>query len=366
MSRPKWLVPKGANIGDMSLTSEPGEVVEYTPGLKPEAWVPPPLPPYVMRSIEANRQDMQDITQIHDVTQGKAPGQGVRSGVAIAALQEQDDTILAPTLLLIGRGLEKIGSMALETISRKVREKRLIKIVGKNNLIEAQTFLGKDLLGTNSGKPGVNYFDVRVQMGSQLPLSKNAKAEFIGQLVNMGLLNAESDRRALLEMFDIGTDEPLFDEARLDVSNARRENSILAGKGNLFVEPQDWDDDEAHIIVHRQFQKTPDFLRIIKDDPPAMERFAVHIALHEQKLQPPPQAQQPPGPEALAGGLPPEALAGGLPPEALAGGLPPEALAPEGIPPLPPEILPPQAPPLSPEDQLLQALAQQRLAGGVQ
>tara|TARA_Y100001963_G_scaffold159702_1_gene264714 strand:- start:2384 stop:4294 length:1911 start_codon:yes stop_codon:yes gene_type:complete len=299
MTRPKWLVPKGANIGDFSLTSEPGEVVEFTPGLPPQAWTPPPLPPYVIRSIEQDRLDLQDVTQIHDVSQGRAPGHGVRSGVAIATLQEADDTVLGPTIDLIKFELERMGAMLLELLSRKVKEERLIKIVGDENLIEAQTFLGKNLLGADR-RPNVNYFDVKVEMGSKLPLSREGRVNFLTQLFQAGLLDPQQDRERILQMLEIGSDEPLYDVTKLDRGNAQQENrAMVAGQ---IVEAQPWDDDELHIGAHREFQKRPDFLR--NADPFTVELFERHIAQHEMRIS----GQQPPvanDPAAMEEQLPP-------------------------------------------------------------
>jgi hypothetical protein len=277
MSRPKWLVPEGANIGDYALTSEPGEVVRHTFGHAPSMSVPPPLPNYVIKTLELARTDIQDVTQIHDAAQGKQPG-SVRAGRAIVALQEQDASVLAPTIMSIEKALQKFGSMTMELLSRKIKEERLVKIVGKNDLYEVQEFLGTDLIGKNGDKPGVNYFDVRVKIGSQLPLTPDARRQFITELAQAGILDVVADKRRILELLELGSEEPLYDVARLDFANQRQENRIMM-KG-IAMEVQDYDDDAVHLEAMINFQKTPDYAD--KRDEKVDLIFQDHRANHEQ------------------------------------------------------------------------------------
>ncbi len=280
MSRPKWLVPEGANIGDYALTSEPGEVVRHTFGHQPTMSVPPPLPNYVIKTLELARSDIQDVSQIHDVSQGKQPG-SVRAGRAIVALQEQDASVLAPTILVIEKQLEKFGSMTMELLSRKIKENRLVKISGKNDLYEVQEFLGSDLIGTNKDKPGVNYFDVRVKIGSQLPLTPDARRQFITELAQSGVLDIVADKRRILELLELGSEEPLYDTARLDFANQRQENRVMME--GIAMEVQDYDDDAVHLEAMITFQKTPEYAE--KRDEKIDIIFQDHRSQHEQNQQ---------------------------------------------------------------------------------
>ena len=256
MSKPKWMVPAGANIGENALTSEPGEIVTHSFGLAPVAWVPPPLPPYVLRTLELARTDIQDATMIHEVSQAKAPS-GVKSGKAILALQEQDQSVLAPTVMCIEDAISMIGSALMEVVSRKVTEKRMVKIAGDNELYEVEEFMGKDLIGKSKNRPGVNYFDVKVKMGNQLPHTPEAKRQAITELTNAGILNVERDRDRILDMLELGAVETLYDTVRMDRANQRKENRLMMD-GN-FVQVQDYDNDLVHIETMEAFQKTPEY-----------------------------------------------------------------------------------------------------------
>jgi hypothetical protein len=282
MSRPKWLLPKNSGVINTALDSRPGEVIEYNYGAKPEVIAPQVIPESSYKLMEYDLKDMEDVSAIHEVTQARAPS-GVRSGVAIAQLQEQDDQMLAPTFLTAEKALSRIGSWALQLLAENVTEERLVKITGKENEMEAMSFLGADLIGPNKGKPGVNYFDVETQIGSQLPLSSAARKDFVLSLIQSGVFNAQdpNDRKKIFRVLELGTEETVINDSNLDRQQARRENlQLMQGQ---FVEPNPWDEDTIHIEEHRRYQKAPDYLKYA--DPNALQMFEAHIQGHELKMQ---------------------------------------------------------------------------------
>jgi hypothetical protein len=293
MSRPKWAVPKGSGILNSSIDNQPGEVIEHNPGLPPVVITPPAIPDYVHRLLEYALKDIEDVSHIHEVTQSRAPS-GVRSGVAIAQLQEQDDQVLAPTFLLMEEALSQLGSWLLHILAENVEEERILKIVGKGNEVETKAFTGKQLYGPNSSKPGVNYFDVQVQLGSQLPLSKQARLQFTIDLVNAGILDRVADKKKILEILELGTEEGVINEEQLDKQAARRENLQLMDGLELEINP--WDNDLIHLDQHTLFEKQPDFKKLAT--PEDIARFETHKARHQLRVQAVMQPQ--------SQGLPPE------------------------------------------------------------
>lgn len=281
VSKPKWAVAKGAGILDNALTSEPGEVVEYNWPFKPELIQPPQLPEYVMKSLEQTITDMEDIVAQRDVSKARLPS-GARSGVAIAQLQEQDDSIHAPAMIQAEEALSWIGVWTLQLYAKHVSEERLIKIVGEDDQLEVITFTGQDLYGERTD-PGVDYFDVRVQMGSQLPLSKAARLEFIIQLVQYGILHPQVDREMILHMLQLGSEQPAMKEAKLDKNAVLFENLQMAQGTMIEVNP--WDNHEIHLEHHRRFQKSPRFRDLVQQFPMVVQLFESHIGVHVAILQ---------------------------------------------------------------------------------
>lgn len=291
MGRPKWLDPNGSGVPEVSLNNKPGEVIHYNFPLKPETVDPPNIPEYVHRNLEYNLKDMEDVSAIHEVTQARAPS-GVRSGVAIAQLQEQDDQMLAPAFMLAEDALSKIASWLLQYYANYCEEERIIRIVGESLDVESLTFTGKSLVGPNEGRPGVNYFDVRTEMGSQLPLSKASRSSYIIELTQAGILDLMQDRKKIHQMLELGTDEGVLQDEALDRQNARRENVMMLQGIDLPINP--WDNDEVHIDEHRRSQKQPKHQKLATMDPALVQREEAHIAQHMMRLQ----AQMAPPPEA--------------------------------------------------------------------
>jgi hypothetical protein len=291
MGRPKWLDPNGSGVPEVSLNNKPGEVIHYNYPLEPKQVDPPNVPDYLHKNLEYNLKDIEDISAVHEVTNARAPS-GVRAGVAIAQLQEQDDQMLAPTFLLAEDLLSMIAGWELQYYAHYVDEERIIRVVGENLDVESLSFTGKNLIGPNKGKPGVNYFDVRTEMGSQLPLSKASRSSYIIELTQAGILDIMQDRKKIHQMLELGTDEGVLQDEQLDRQNAKRENVMMLQGMDLPVNP--WDNDQVHIDEHRRSQKQPKHQKLAMMDQMLVQREEAHIAQHEMRLQammaPPPDA----------------------------------------------------------------------------
>jgi hypothetical protein len=283
MTKPKWLLPRGSGVLSTALTDEPGEIVEYNFGAKPEMQTPAALPDYIHRILEYDLKDMEDVSAIHEVTNARAPS-GVRSGVAIAQLQEMDDQMLAPCFLMAEKELSRVGGWLLEILAKNIQEDRLIRIVGQDKQVEAVQFTGKSLFGPSAGRPGVSYFDVEMQMGSQLPSTKPARLQFALDLVAAGILDRVADRKQIFKILDLGTEEPVLNDESLDRQQAQRENAILLQGMVMDINP--WDDDEVHMDTLRRFQKQPDYAKASANDPMANSRFEQHFAQHYMRAYP--------------------------------------------------------------------------------
>lgn len=279
-SKPKWLIPSTCNLPEGALTSEPGEKVVYQyGGGKPELSTPPPLPDWVRQGMEYTLKDMEDTGSTHEVTQARAPS-GVRSGVAIAQLQEQDDQNLAPTFFLMERALSKLGSWALMILAENMTEERIIRIVGNDRQMESFVFTGKQLLGKHKDSPGADYFDVECQMTSQLPLSRAGRIQTIMDLINMRVLDPVADRKKILRVLEIGIEEPVINDQALDRQAAMRENYQLVHGVSMEINP--WDDDALHMEEHRRFQKQPEYAVVAS--PQAIRAAEAHMALHAMRI----------------------------------------------------------------------------------
>ena len=125
----KLLVPKGAEIGANAFDSaRPNEVIYYQPGLGvPQHIEAPALPPFLMDVLRITDSDMQDISGIHDVSNGQAPP-GVTAGNAIEMLQESDSSQMADAIGNLESFVVRRAELRLAIARQYYKEPRLISV----------------------------------------------------------------------------------------------------------------------------------------------------------------------------------------------------------------------------------------------
>ena len=326
VSRPPWLIPKGSGIQDSAFTGEPGEKIKYTFPMKPELAKPVDFPQGNHQNVTQLVTDLEDVSSQHEAQRGVAPGR-VESGVGLAALREQDGSIRAAAAQQTAFALGEAGSCLLKIASKMVDEERIVKVVGEGNLIDVKHFKGEDLVGKNSSRAGANYFDVIVEMGAAIPLTPAARRELAISLAQFNILDPtqKADREKILELLELKKDPTTLSPGQLDKANSRYEHAQMSQAE--MVEIKSWDDDEIHISTHREFQKTPEYRKMIEKgggtDSEIHQVFEMHIQAHADRLvstmegisptggQPPPMSPEGGIPENVA---PPEAMAGMMQP----------------------------------------------------
>lgn len=309
MSKPQLMAPRGS-VEVQKITSEPGQVILYTPGFNPPTPLPlQNLPSYVLQEIQQLQQDLDDISGQHEISRGSNPSQ-VTAATALSYLQEQDDTSLSGTIESVESGVEKIGRHVLSHASQFWSEERTVRVIGKDGAFDAHVYKASDLGGNH---------DVRVEAGSALPTSKAARLALVMDLIKLGAIKIED----ALQAIDLGGMESINEDFLVDLRQAQRENLKLSmGEG---VPANVWDNHDVHIQIHDKFRKSQQFETL---DEQAQALFQQHVELHQSALQ----AQQPPmGPDPSMGQ---DNANTGMPPDAT-GMLSPDVAPPEGQPPLP-------------------------------
>jgi len=94
----KVLAPRGAKLST-KYNDQVGQIIYHTLGYRPTQESGAPIPAYFFKEIERIRRDMEDIMSSHDTSIGRNP-KGVKSGVGIEALAEQDTGQIAPELIM--------------------------------------------------------------------------------------------------------------------------------------------------------------------------------------------------------------------------------------------------------------------------
>ena len=303
-ANPPWLEPLQCRV-EGEIPNRPGLRIKYNhvPNVPPPSPVQmPDLPQYVKELPSLLREHIQDISGQGETSQGRVPA-GARSGVAIAYLQEEDDTKLGPTVTQFEETMERTNWQILQVMTEKYDVPRTVRLFRKHGEPEVFDFYGSMLEGIDG---------VDVQAGSALPRSKAAKQQFILDLWDRQL---EQDPRKVRALLELSEGEP--DEWERDMEQAERENRRLENGQEVPIE--EWHNHNAHLYKHRQYMKSGDFDEA-KDK--IKDTYRNHTKQHEDELAQQ-QAQiallQSEGGIASPGGSEPGAngqpVPGGAPPE---------------------------------------------------
>ena len=248
-------------------TNEPGEIVEYKMGKNMPQWeLPPSEPGHIQAELELQLRDFEDVSGIHEVSQGSTPS-GVKSGIAISFLQEQDETKFGPIVHNIESTYEKWAQFVLVLIQQNYIEPRMIKIVGKNNQVEVKEFQGSDLKGNT---------DVKTIAGSAMPKSTAARQDFVLNLWDRKII---SDPQKALKLLEFGAIEEVFEDLSIDVNQAKAEQKQWL-KGDFGHMTRDFYNHEIHIAEHNKYRKSDDY-----EKSQFQQQVDDHVAQHSMYAQ---------------------------------------------------------------------------------
>lgn len=282
----KVLVPKGADISS-KFDDMVGQIIYYVLGKKPTMEPAPPVPDYFYKELMRIRSTVEDLMNSHDSTMGRDPGQ-VKSGVGISNLSELDNAQIAPELIMLEQKLGFFTEAILDICQEKYNERRLLSISGEDMAFEVKSFIGSDLFGQKN---------IQIKMGSNFPLDKNERTQYIIMLKAQGFISPERAKE-LLEFTDIDGAFKTLDEdgAKQDILN------IIEGQGQFQVQAENWEDHTIFLKVINDFrkgtmyQKLPDNIKAEIDDLASQHQqmlLAEQKAMAAQQAAPQPQPKLP-------------------------------------------------------------------------
>jgi hypothetical protein len=275
-SKPKWLIPRSCAIARSALTSEAGEKVTYNHlhGGKPEMMAMPPLPATVMQFRQMLMDDIDFVSIQHAASRGQAPT-GIKSGIGLSLLQEQDATDMGPVTASWELTMARLGRRLLLRVQQFWTMERLVKVMGSNGGIEVFHFSGANLGGQ---------IDVRVEAGSGLPKSKAAQQALAQKLVELGMLHPRipEERRQLFSLLEMGVGEEGGLDVDLDRRRAKHENELLLV--GMMPAVEYYQDHAAHLEELFRWMKGDEYAEAVARDPQVMLRANVHAAQHAQYM----------------------------------------------------------------------------------
>jgi len=240
----KVLAPRGANLS-AKYDDQVGQIVYHSLGFRPTMENGASIPAYFFKEIERIRRDMEDVMSSHDTSIGRTP-KGVKSGVGIDALSENDMTQIAPELVMQERKLGYFTETVLDIMVARYQERRLLDISGEDLAYEMKSFIGSDLMGQKK---------IEIRLGSSLPAGKEARQAFIMNLADRGYIS-QARAKELLEFADVEGIYKTLDEigAKNDLLN------IIEDNGIVIAEP--WEDHTIRLKVINDFRKGSTYAKL--------------------------------------------------------------------------------------------------------
>ena len=206
---PVTVIDASTGIDPDSWVNTTGAVYVKNPGTPDPNWMIPPgsqsIQP-IIDFIKINRDDMADMSGIHETSQGRRPA-GVTSGEMVEQLNEGVYTRIRLKMRNFEVALEELGNMMVQLIQTHYTTERTIQIVsgeGEAENIAVNQLQSQPVMDDN-GQPAVDEngiaitietvlndlsvgrYRVEVVAGSSLPKSKVMRLQKAEQYYNLGL-----------------------------------------------------------------------------------------------------------------------------------------------------------------------------------
>ena len=291
MSNPMWILATQHKIKGQ-IKNVAGGIVRYVhvPNVPPPAPIQGLSMPAQVESLLAGmREQILDVSGQSEVSRGNVPT-GVRSGVAVAYLQEEDDTKLGPTVDNMEQATALMGSLTLSRFSQFYTVPRIIRFYRSDGKFDAIKFKGADVADNT---------DVICQPGSAMPKMKAARQQYTLELVSLGIL---TDPDEIKEELDLGRGEPDNNDKNRDQAD-RENNVMLHGLDmKMFTLPENatdadvqqtvstavpvkaWQNHQIHIDRHTSQMMDQEFDDLSVSHPGIVRLFDEHVAQHQQFL----------------------------------------------------------------------------------
>ncbi len=275
------LVPEGS-IDDIESLVEcgtaPGSIIEYDADRgKPSPLIFQSISNEVREECDDIVREMEYVAGVSQLMVAGSRPQGVTSGTAIERLQRIDNTRLSLTADRIRSTVRALALTWLKIYKRHAKTCRLVSIAGQNEMSSVFTWSGED----------INSFDIIFDTENELKNSEEKQRENFLCAMSMGLFTDEDGniprdfKQRAIEMLRLGAYGAIMSENELQLTNARRENNLLAS-GSV-PELDIYDDDELHIAEHKRFALQMRFKLLRKKEPVLAHAFDEHIAAHAQR-----------------------------------------------------------------------------------
>jgi hypothetical protein len=179
--------------------------------------------------LDAFRFSFDAVSAIHDVTQGRRPS-GVTAASAIAELQEAGQTQIRPKIREHVESLRRVGELGLMYAKMFYDQPRAIRIAGPSGAYEFITIgdfpsiSSQDLQSVKLADIQRGEFDIEVQVGSGLPISRMRYIDLAMKFFQLGIV----DDSEVLKMADWPDYEDIITRKRAAQAQAAQAQAAAA------------------------------------------------------------------------------------------------------------------------------------------
>lgn len=245
MSHDKWFAQAGMVNFDQ-LRNVENEVVEVFGPEAPVRRAGSPMPEYVNRLLEQEKENIFELAHLRQLDRGVAPT-GVEAAQALSILAETGDTPQGGLHVEDEIAWAELARLALICARENYGdEERFIRIVGEGSNGEVMRFLKSDI---------TDNIDVYADLGSALDHSLALRRADVLNAWNAQLLTDPNEAMRLLEFGTTsdGTDAVRLQEAAAEIENEEIRRGVAEGAPESpHAFDQIIDDHEVHLRMHRE------------------------------------------------------------------------------------------------------------------
>lgn len=278
----QWTVEEDSIDADTfeAEAAAPGAIHWHAKGSQPPRPVQnPSLPNDFNTELQEILTEFSILSGVSEVSRDGSVPAGVKSGVAIGLLKDQDDTRISNTADNIERFKIQCGKMHLRLCKQYVQFPRTLNIMGKNNVAEVIDWMGSDINSEDV------ILDTAPSVGETISQKRQMVFDLLGTnvLINPDTGRMDKEMRSkVLEMVEMGDWESADDTEQLHMAKAERENKAME-EGQPAM-PVSYDDHVIHIARHNANRLNVEFEELVAQNPAINQIYDAHINMHLQMM----------------------------------------------------------------------------------
>ncbi len=197
IGNPVFIEDTRSGITRTQITNRPGQRLQKGVGSEVEWLKPPEMPNYIMELIRFYINEMERVSGLSATVRGATPTGRNAQGV-IDSVQEAAFVRVRLALRNLERALRQAGQLMAQLICQNYITPRMVAIVGPTGTTSSLALSSRHFMAKTEQGDTPLEFQLWVQAGSSLPISRMARAQEADTMFALGLI----DQVAALEAHD--------------------------------------------------------------------------------------------------------------------------------------------------------------------